>query len=120
MKTAIISCAFLFFFDYVFAQNLAIEKTESVDEISFRVTKEVNVSYYVVEGADDSLHFEILGRLNAKGYSIIPVNYDFINYGKECRQYRVKQIDMSGSCIGEMKNVPIVSNPPKVRRHLIY
>ncbi len=84
------------------AQNLTVEKTWQGDKITFAVLKEANIFNYVIEAGNDSLHFEIIGTLKAKGYSLHPINYDFTSYNKSYSHYRVKQIDMSGSCVWQI------------------
>jgi hypothetical protein len=83
------------------AQTLTITKTESGNEISFRFLKEINISYYVIEGADDSTHYEIIDRIDVRHYNITPPTHELIDY-RIYPCYRIRQISMSGSCTGKI------------------
>jgi hypothetical protein len=103
VKTLVVGCAFIVMHFLCPAQKTTIEKTSSGDKISFSVARETNIYNYVVEGADDSVKFEIIGVIKAKGYSMNTLKYDFLSYEKSYRNYRIKQIDMSGSCVIQMR-----------------
>jgi|GEM_PF-2858066 hypothetical protein len=120
MKTTITCYALFLCITYATAQNLSIEKTDAGDEITFRITREVNVNYYVIEGTDDNINFDILVRLNVKGNDLGPINYDFLYYGKGYLHYLVKQIDMSGSCVSEIGDNPEAAGQSNVRCHVTY
>lgn len=103
MKAIACSILFLMLLGPLAAQNLHLEKSGQDDKIVFAVLKEANIYSYVVEGSDDTLNFEIIGVVSAKGYSMAPLNYSFVNYGKSYTNYRVKQIDMNGLCVQQME-----------------
>jgi hypothetical protein len=102
----------------IMAQTICVEKTECGDKITLSVPRETNIFSYVFEGADDSLNFEIIGVIKAKGYSMFALSYDFMNYDKSYRNYRVKQINMSGNCLTQTggtlnNNYPLENVFPK-------
>jgi len=111
-KKILVSLAFLLMLGFGEAQTLHIENTTSGDKIVFSVLRETNIFNYVIEGSDDSLNFEIIGAIKAKGYSMTPLNYDFTAYDKCYRNYLVKQIDISGSCVLQMRGAATKDDRP--------
>ena len=96
------STVFLSLFCMAGAQSLSVQKTDAGDEISFVFASEINIAYYVVAAGNDTSAVEIIGRIGVKGYDHRKHRYEFVSYDTHHRCYMVKQIDMSGVCVGKL------------------
>ena len=81
------------------AQTAHLQKKEDRDVIYFSVDREANIRSYVVEGANDSINFVVIATLASQGNTVHPRTYLFENTDVRYANYRVKQIDYSGSCV---------------------
>jgi len=98
MKTLITVALFLSGLQLM-AQSTVIEKGTDQDRIQFSVSREANIRYYVVEGANDSINFEIINTVPSEGNTVHARTYVFDITEKRFSNYRVKQIDYSGSTV---------------------
>ncbi|MBP9688604.1 MAG: SBBP repeat-containing protein, partial [Bacteroidia bacterium] len=66
---------------------------------SWSTASELNNNYFSIERSLDSEHFENIGAVNGKGYSINTIKYSFIdnNPFKGISYYRLKQVDFNGN-----------------------
>jgi hypothetical protein len=65
------------------------------NKISFTVAKEANVSYYVIEGSNDSIHYNFVQQIPSKGNSVLPVKYTVSFWKPEYRYLRIRQQNMN-------------------------
>jgi len=80
------------------AQSASLEKLDDRDVINFSVSREANVRNYVIEGANDSTHFEVIGTVASPGNTVHLRNYTYENTDKKFKNYLVRQMDYNGLC----------------------
>ncbi len=62
--------------------------------LCFHVAREVNVSYYNIEGSEDSINFDVIATVYSKGNSVLPANYSVPLTIQSHRFIRVRQVKM--------------------------
>ena len=70
-------------------------KVHGTNAISFTVSHEANVRYYDVEAANDTIHFETIGKIKSRGNTVMPRNYCFNLNEATYIYYRVKAVIMN-------------------------
>jgi hypothetical protein len=88
--------------------NVELKRSEAFASISFRVPKEMNIKYYVLETSNDSINFEVVSRLKASGNSVTGNQYCIPAPPCEAKYYRIRQLDMNNTSqlSGVIRNEP--------------
>lgn len=79
--------------------NYEVQKAGEKALISWVTEKEINNAYFTIERMTDTKIWEIIGTINGKKNSNVPISYQFYDdntYKKGVSYYRLKQTDMDG------------------------
>lgn len=64
-------------------------------KLSFTVKSESNIRYYVVEAGRDSLNYDVVATVPARGNTTLSGRYTACSYDTGYRYYRVRQVDIT-------------------------
>jgi heme-binding NEAT domain protein len=70
---------------------------DNTNTVAFTVPKESNVRYYVLEGSNNEVDFDIVSRVESQGNRVLPCQYQLPQTDKAYTSYRIRQVDMNGA-----------------------
>ena len=115
MKTQLTSLFFLVAC-HSYSQSATVEKSVDQDRVTFSVSREANIYCYLIEGADDTVNFEIIGKIISTGNSVLPRTYVYDNTDVRYKNYRIKQVDMNRLCVStQIIYAPRIKRPVEKR-----
>ena len=70
---------------------------DNTNAIAFTVSRESNIRYYVLEGSNNDVDFDIVSRVESQGNRVLPCKYELAKADKDYNYYRISQVDMNGA-----------------------